>query len=256
MMRIHGRGPVWCRLVMTERWARTMVQTYNPPPNWPTPPLGWVPPPDWQPDPSWGPLPYGWKLWLDDGSPKAGLDAILAQTTLRADGQRVRRRGVTQYIIALAFVIVAGIAAYKAVHDGVGLVWTGGFLVAAALTFRAVRNFRLATQIATPMTVSKTVVLAVAGLLALTPSFMSLAVVSGAFPKSDKATWTTTPPAILNIASCWTAFDGSGNTYRIACSSPLAKLIAVSETSTPQTTCTDIYVEISATKYLCLSPKP
>jgi hypothetical protein len=232
-----------------------MVKTYNPPPNWPTPPLGWVPPSEWQPDPSWGPLPYGWKLWQDDGSPAAGLDAILAETTLRTDGQRVRRRGLIQYFIALACVVVAGIAAYKAVHDGVGLVWIGGFFVAAALTFRAVRNFRLAAQIGLPLAVNNTAILAVAWLLALTPTFMSLAVVIGAIPTSDEATWTTSPTTGLTVYSCWTAFDSSGMTSQVECSSPLAKLIAVSETSTPQTSCSDISVQISATRYLCLSPR-
>lgn len=44
-----------------------MTKTYNPPPNWPSPPSGqWSPPPGWQPDPSWPPPPAGWQLWVDD----------------------------------------------------------------------------------------------------------------------------------------------------------------------------------------------
>lgn len=47
------------------------MPTYNPPPNWPTPPPGWSPSAAWVPDPSWGPPPPGWQLWRDD--PKPGL---------------------------------------------------------------------------------------------------------------------------------------------------------------------------------------
>ena len=37
---------------------------FNPPPDWPAPPLGWTPPPGWQPDPSWPPAPPGWQFWV------------------------------------------------------------------------------------------------------------------------------------------------------------------------------------------------
>lgn len=39
---------------------------FNPPPNWPQPPLGWVPPEGWQPDPAWGPAPLDWSFWTDE----------------------------------------------------------------------------------------------------------------------------------------------------------------------------------------------
>lgn len=41
-----------------------MVRVFNPPPNWPTPPVGWVPPPGWQPEAAWGQPPQGWELWV------------------------------------------------------------------------------------------------------------------------------------------------------------------------------------------------
>ncbi|GAA3814139.1 Ltp family lipoprotein [Cellulomonas soli] len=44
-----------------------MTARYNPPPNWPAPPVGWTPAPGWAPDPSWGPPPQGWQLWVEDG---------------------------------------------------------------------------------------------------------------------------------------------------------------------------------------------
>jgi hypothetical protein len=37
---------------------------FNPPPDWPEPPLGWTPQPGWQPDPSWPPAPPGWQFWV------------------------------------------------------------------------------------------------------------------------------------------------------------------------------------------------
>lgn len=42
-----------------------MAYRFNPPPNWPQPPVGWMPPPGWQPDPSWPPPPMGWQLWVE-----------------------------------------------------------------------------------------------------------------------------------------------------------------------------------------------
>jgi hypothetical protein len=56
---------------------------FNPPPNWPTPPVDWVPPAGWQPDPAWGPPPSGWQLWLDD-EPQGLLGRLFG-----------RRRGVS-----------------------------------------------------------------------------------------------------------------------------------------------------------------
>lgn len=43
-----------------------MAARYNPPPNWPAPPVGWTPPPGWQPNPEWGPAPEGWQVWVED----------------------------------------------------------------------------------------------------------------------------------------------------------------------------------------------
>ena len=43
-----------------------MTKRFNPPPNWPAPPVGWTPSPGWAPDPAWGPVPDGWQLWVDE----------------------------------------------------------------------------------------------------------------------------------------------------------------------------------------------
>src|SRR4051812_48618989 len=43
-----------------------MARRFNPPPNWPQPPLNWSPKPGWKPDPQWGSPPEGWHLWVDD----------------------------------------------------------------------------------------------------------------------------------------------------------------------------------------------
>ncbi len=40
--------------------------TFNPPPGWPTPPLGWKPPNGWKPDPAWPAVPAGWSLWIPE----------------------------------------------------------------------------------------------------------------------------------------------------------------------------------------------
>ena len=54
-----------------------MIYRFNPPSNWPKPPLGWTPPPGWTPDPSWPPLPPGWQLWVEapEAAPRWGSPA-------------------------------------------------------------------------------------------------------------------------------------------------------------------------------------
>lgn len=42
-----------------------MAKRFNPPPNWPQPPLNWSPQPGWKPHASWGSPPEGWQLWVD-----------------------------------------------------------------------------------------------------------------------------------------------------------------------------------------------
>jgi len=44
----------------------TNGRTFNPPPGWPKPPMGWKPPKDWKPDPNWPAMPEGWVLWVSD----------------------------------------------------------------------------------------------------------------------------------------------------------------------------------------------
>lgn len=41
---------------------------FNPPPGWPSPPIGWTPPKGWTPEPSWPAPPPGWQLWLPVGA--------------------------------------------------------------------------------------------------------------------------------------------------------------------------------------------
>ncbi len=65
---------------MVEGWS------FNPPPYWPRPPVGWNPSPSWQPDPAWGPVPAGWQLWVRESrgyqrpamAATAGVVALLA----------------------------------------------------------------------------------------------------------------------------------------------------------------------------------
>ena len=45
-----------------------MAYRFNPPPGWPSPPVGWIPSPDWRPDPAWPPAPPGWEFYVDEGS--------------------------------------------------------------------------------------------------------------------------------------------------------------------------------------------
>lgn len=51
-----------------------MATRFNPPPNWPQPPVNWSPEPGWKPDPRWGSPPAGWQLWVDaDEAPPADV---------------------------------------------------------------------------------------------------------------------------------------------------------------------------------------
>ncbi|MBL8929513.1 MAG: HNH endonuclease [Kineosporiaceae bacterium] len=43
-----------------------MGARFNPPPGWPTPPLGWRPTPNWVPDPAWPAPPEDWQFWVLD----------------------------------------------------------------------------------------------------------------------------------------------------------------------------------------------
>ena len=42
-----------------------MPVVFNPPPGWPSAPVGWVPSPGWLPDPSWPAAPPAWQFWTD-----------------------------------------------------------------------------------------------------------------------------------------------------------------------------------------------
>ena len=58
-----------------------MTVRFNPPPNWPAPPIGWAPPLGWRPDPAWGAPPAGWQVWVEVAA--AALD-LAATPVLRA----------------------------------------------------------------------------------------------------------------------------------------------------------------------------
>jgi hypothetical protein len=58
------------------------MKRFNPPPGWPSPPVGWEPPAGWTPDPAWPEPPSGWELWLEvDTEPDR-------QTDLRDESHR------------------------------------------------------------------------------------------------------------------------------------------------------------------------
>jgi hypothetical protein len=234
-----------------------MVQTYKPPPNWPKPPPDWVPEPGWQPDPSWGPAPYGWKLWEDDDPPERSMANTPARAALVADARVLRQRALTYYFIAVAAALVVGTGSYRAVHEtGVRTALAIGLLVVAALGFKAVRRFKVAAQVGHPLPAVSSVALGIVGLLALIPAFMTGSVLVGG--GNSDAGWVGRPNApttATRVNTCWTAADRSGHTYEVACSLPQAKMIGVKETATPTATCKDVYVPISTTRYLCLSPR-
>lgn len=78
---------------MTESVSRSNVR-FNPPPNWPRPPLGWRPPPGWTPDPAWGPPPPGWVLWVPE-PPAVLVLPPLPPPTPAAGGTKNRYRALT-----------------------------------------------------------------------------------------------------------------------------------------------------------------
>jgi hypothetical protein len=75
---------------------------FNPPPDWPLPPVGWTPQPGWQPDPSWPPMPAGWQLWIqDDAAPLGERNSRYISQDVKIavsarDGGRCRQCGSTQ----------------------------------------------------------------------------------------------------------------------------------------------------------------
>ena len=50
--------------------------TFNPPPGWPKPPVGWIPPKGWAPDPAWPPPPPGWQLWVYGDTVESSGDSL------------------------------------------------------------------------------------------------------------------------------------------------------------------------------------
>lgn len=59
---------------------------FNPPPGWPTPPLGWTPPKGWTPDPNWPTPPAGWNLWVSrEGAPQAPLESVVVSNLVPAN---------------------------------------------------------------------------------------------------------------------------------------------------------------------------
>lgn len=49
--------------------AAAVERRFNPPPGWPTPPLGWQPPSGWRPDPTWPVAPENWQFYVSFSQP-------------------------------------------------------------------------------------------------------------------------------------------------------------------------------------------
>lgn len=85
--------------------------TFNPPPNWPTPPVGWNPEPGWEPDPSWPKPPDGWRLWVDETRVH---DATVAQQAVSDSSYRpsgpIPQRITSRTIVLAVVVVLAAIA--------------------------------------------------------------------------------------------------------------------------------------------------
>jgi hypothetical protein len=79
--------------------TKPTVIRFNPPPDWPAPPLGWSPPQGWQPDPSWPPAPKGWRFWINDPAPGVG------EPTKHAP-RRVRRRRINAWILGVTGAVI------------------------------------------------------------------------------------------------------------------------------------------------------
>jgi hypothetical protein len=83
---------------------------FNPPPSWPTPPIGWQPASGWQPDPSWPDAPADWKFWR----PEEGPERHRVSTFIKAFRPRrvrpARQSGVSAWWIAATILLcLAGI---------------------------------------------------------------------------------------------------------------------------------------------------
>jgi hypothetical protein len=97
------------------------ARTFNPPPNWPTPPPAWQPPPGWEPNPEWGPPPPGWQL-----HPKANPHPFLRSFGLAF---------ALYVVVALVVHATIGLTAYSA-----GALFGSAFFFPALITGFIVRS--------------------------------------------------------------------------------------------------------------------
>lgn len=99
-----------------------MTKRFNPPPNWPVPPVGWAPSPDWAPDPAWGPAPDGWQLWVDEapyGVSKEYGSGGAAQYAANQPAPQPRKKRRARWIV-IPLLVLALFAGCSIVMSGLG----------------------------------------------------------------------------------------------------------------------------------------
>jgi len=99
-----------------------MTKRFNPPPNWPVPPVGWAPSPDWAPDPAWGPAPDGWQLWVDEapyGVSKGYGSVDAAQYAANQPTPQPRKKRRARWIV-IPVLVLALFAGCSIVMSGLG----------------------------------------------------------------------------------------------------------------------------------------
>jgi hypothetical protein len=99
-----------------------MTKRFNPPPNWPVPPVGWAPSPGWAPDPAWGPAPEGWQLWVDEApygvSKEYGSEGA-SQYTANQPAPQPRKKRRARWIV-IPVLVLALFAGCSIVMSGLG----------------------------------------------------------------------------------------------------------------------------------------
>lgn len=95
-------------MVLNHLQSVPVTMRFNPPPNWPTLPVGLTPTSDWEPDPAWGPAPEGWNLWVDDPAPPL-VPPASEQPGAPQPAAEISKRGLASLaaLILLPLVVVA-----------------------------------------------------------------------------------------------------------------------------------------------------
>lgn len=107
-----------------------MTKRFNPPPNWPVPPVGWAPSPGWAPDPAWGPAPAGWQLWVDEapyGVSREYGSKGASQYTANNPAPQPRKKRRARWIV-IPLVVLALFAGCAVVISGLGSTSAGNQL--------------------------------------------------------------------------------------------------------------------------------